>query len=572
MSHEDFRANVSTHPDYIAMIDDWSKWRLSYEGGTHFLESYLEKFSKRETEEDFKKRKKVTPVAAHAKAAVNEIVNAIFERISAVVRKDGPDTYQIAVKGQEGGVDLRGRSMNAFIGRSVLPELLTLGKVGIYVDMPELLGPTLIDKGANRPYLYTYRAEDIRSWDYKRNQEQGELRAVLLRDWVYDTDPHGLPSGIIETFRKLWIDEDTGRVNAQFFDSEGIPLSDVIELNLTKIPLVILEITNSIMSDISTYQIALMNMESSDVAFALTANYPFYTEQTDEKAKFLKRSTVDSEGKATDAGSNDSEIKVGTTVGRTYGRNLERPGFIHPSSEPFLASIEKQRRMKEDIRQLANLALSTIQPKMASAESKALDQEGLQSGLAAVGLELERAERKVAMLWSAYEGSKTISMVNYPERWSLRSEEERRRDAKELSELAGSVPSKKYQKEITKRVARVLLEHKILPEELEQIEREIDRASFSTSDPEIIASDLERGLVSLETASKARGYAEGEVEKAKEDHAERLARIKEAQSDPSARGNPDESGNPQAGQIERQAANQTDQDGVVTDKTRGEGK
>lgn len=572
MSHEDItRTNVSVHPDYLAEVSDWEKWRLAYEGGTHFLESFLERFSKRETNEDFEKRKKITPVATHAKAAVNEIVNAIFERISAVVRKDGPDTYQSAIKGTEGGVDLQGRSMNAFIGRAVLPELLTMRKVGIFVDMPELLGPTLADKGKARPYLYTYRAEDIRSWDYRRNHELGELRAVLLRDWEYDLDPNGLPIGVIASFRKLWLDEESGQVAVQFFDDAG-NAEDPFLLELTRIPFVILEITNSIMSDISSYQVALMNMESSDVAFALTANYPFYTEQNDGLSNFQKIAKVDSDGKSTDSGSSDSEIKVGTTVGRRYGKNVERPGFIHPSPEPFLASIEKQKRMKEDVRQLANLALSTIQPKMASAESKALDQEGLQSGLAAIGLELERAERRVATLWSMYEGSKTVAMVNYPERWSLRSEEDRRKDAKELTELAGSVPSKTFQKEITKRVARVLLEHKISPEDLEKIEKEVDSNQFSTSDAEIIAMDLERGLVSLETASTARGYNPEEVRKAKQDHAERLARIKEAQSDPAARGNPDESANPEAGSNEKNKANLTDEDGVVTDKTRGEGQ
>jgi hypothetical protein len=57
-------------------------------------------------------------------------------------------------------------------------------------------------------------------------------------------------------------------------------------------------------------------------------------------------------------------------------------------------------------------------------------------------------------------------------------------------------------------------------------------AKYISSDPEAITKDLQNGLVSDATASLARGYDASEVEQAKKDHAERIARIQAAQAPP----------------------------------------
>jgi hypothetical protein len=77
------------------------------------------------------------------------------------------------------------------------------------------------------------------------------------------------------------------------------------------------------------------------------------------------------------------------------------------------------------------------------------------------------------------------------------------------------------------------------------------------------------GLVSAELASQIRGYPKGEVEKAKNDHAERLARIQLAQISPAARGNPLADPNPNGAKLEKENAKDTTEDSIVTDKTRG---
>lgn len=38
----------------------------------------------------------------------------------------------------------------------------------------------------------------------------------------------------------------------------------------------------------------------------------------------------------------------------------DRPGFIHPSSEPLLASMKLQEKLEQDIRKLINLAVQSM--------------------------------------------------------------------------------------------------------------------------------------------------------------------------------------------------------------------
>ena len=277
------------HPNYWASIDNWMKWRKTYEGGQPFRMHYLKQYTLRETPEDFAFRMQMSPVPAFAKSAVNEIKNAIFQRLRDVVRKGGSDTYQAAVAGENTGVDRRGSTMNAFLGMKVISDLLVMGKVGIYVDNAASIGPRMIDEIGVTPYLYQYPLEDIMSYACSRPDKPSEFSAVLLRDVVMQYDyPTGLPIATAVRYRRLWINPDTGKVMLQFHADNGDPVSlegqpsGPIELNLTKIPFVLLDIGDSIIKDVCDYQIALLNLLSSDVSYALRANFPFLVKQVDQ--------------------------------------------------------------------------------------------------------------------------------------------------------------------------------------------------------------------------------------------------------------------------------------------------
>ena len=201
--------------------------------------------------------------------------------------------------------------------------------------------------------------------------------------------------------------------------------------------------------------------------------------------------------------------------------------------------MKKQELLQREIRTLVNLQLSNIEPRRASAESKQMDMQGLEAGLAYIGLELEHAEREIAKIWSLYEGNSTVASINYPRDFSLKTEEDRRREAKETLALLPTLPSETFRKVLAREVAISLTAGKVSNEELERIQKELRDAPQIVVDPETIIKDHENGFVSTKTASVMRGYAEDESEKAAIDHAERATRVLNAQTNMAARGMPD---------------------------------
>jgi len=529
------------HPDYKRSINDWDKWRLCYDGGDDFVEEYLKQFSQRENAQDFANRKEIAPIPTFAKASINDIKNAIYQRATDIVRINGSDTYQRATIGDLMGVDNSNSSMNAFIGREILPELLPISKVGVFVDMTPAVGETKYDLGSQHPYLYTYHAEDIRSWAY----EGTTLTSVLLRHYSYKYDDNtGLPKDEITTYRLFQLTSE-GVEFREFDRRNNVIDSDI--LDLPRIPLVIMELSQSLMADVANYQIGMLNLASSDISYAMKSNFPFYVEQFDPRVdqQNRRRQATTEDGTAEAANTaKEGQIQVGNTQGRRYPINTDRPDFIHPSSEPLEASMAKQEQMKIDIRQLVNLSFN----------------EGLEGGLANIGLELERGEREIANIWAMYEKSESAT-ITYPKEYHLESDEQRVNTANIKVDLMAKIPSLLYQKEMTKDIIHSTLSHKLRPHELEAIKKEIDAAVIMDNRSDTLDKDIENGLVGNALASKIRGYPKEEVEKAKIDHADRIARIQAAQlaaTNTSSRGNVDMETDSQAANNEKKISQSKD--------------
>lgn len=546
----DSGANIAelTHPLYDKSVDDWEKFRLTYRGKYDFIDTYLRKFSIRETDAEFYDRKSITYVPAFAKSGVNEVKDSIFQRLPNVNRSDGPESYQKAIVGNIGGVDMLGASMNAFLNLHVLPELLSMSKVGVYVDSPTSRGQTLADR-TGHPYIYTYKAEDIRNWAWQSTGDTFELRSLLLRDIVHDVDDTtGLPTGTFERFRLYWVQKD-GTVWCQFFDADGKPTapqgaSGVTPQRLptTRIPFSLFELNASILDDVADYQIALMNLESSDITYSLKSNVAFYTEQFNPliESPFLRTpsrtestgTTVAEGGEVKDSNiAKSDEITMGAGTARRYPKDLDRPGFIHPSAEPLRVSMAKEEQMKRDIRMLIKLAVQNLAPSRESAESKGMDERSLEAGLSAIGLVLETGERQIATLWAEYENSEPPE-IGYPAQYDLKSDKDRRDGAKAIQDTM-HIPSITYRREATKQITTLLMGDKVSMNTLQAIHSEIDRQEVITT-PEEIEKDVKSGLLSLGSAAAAKQYPKDEVEKAAKDHADRVARV--VQSQASARG------------------------------------
>lgn len=528
-----------THPEYNEESKHFKKWRLTYRGGSDFIESYLKPFSVRESYIDFIKRRELTYVPAYAKSALIDVKNAIHQRMVDVARKDGPLSWQEAINGGIGGVDYKGNSLNSFMGNLVLDELLPMRKVGVFVDRQPVA--TKSESRKNRPYLYMYNTEDIRSWDY---DEQNNLINLLLRNHNFTVNKYGLPDKTEEFYLHYYIVD--GKVVLDTYNSKSELLTTQTS-SLTKIPFVIGELSQSLLTDIADYQIAALNLASGDLNYAQKSNYPFYTEQYDPASELYTRQAYTESDKAFDYDgdtvnfsdnndgtsknanrADDKAIEVGSTQGRRYPTNTERPAFINPSPDPLRVSMEKQEVLKREVRELINLNLSSLRSVRESAESKKEDSKGKEEGLSNIGLELEHMERQIAEIWAEYESTKAASIA-YPTNYSLRSDAERRTEAENLTTEAIRINSSTYQKEMAKESVALMIGHKVSQDTLDKIFDEIDSATVVHIDPEEIRADHEAGLVGTETASKSRGYPEGEAEQAKIDHADRLARIAAAQ-------------------------------------------
>jgi hypothetical protein len=588
--------NELKHPHFIANELNWLKWRLTAVGGTEFLRHYLVKYSKLEGDDEFAARKKISYVAAFAKKGLNKIRNAVFKRMVDIVRTGGPRTYQDACSVKDvRGVDLQGSSMTAYLAREVLPEMLSMAKVGVYVDMPRLPGPTVADKGNLRPYVYTYRAEHIRSWAVNKDGDPSEFVAVLLEDSDYNCDDKWelLPFQMVTSYRYVWIDRATGLVNLKFYnqdyDEKGVAYwaeGPPIELTIRKIPFVVFNLSDSLLADAADYQIALMNLNSADLGFALKANYPVYTEQIDWRSEspHLKSSTLtNTQASSWDAMSSQitvnadqvRQIKLGAMGGRQYPKEMDRPGFIHPSSEPMQVSMAKEEQMKREMDELITHSLSTLSPTQEAQRTSEEDDQT--AGLHYIGLALETGERKLAEFWAMYDGGEPAK-INYPTDYTLTTEEERQKRATFYKEMIPQIPSKTGQKEVAIRMVKALLENASDPKDLEKAIDEVRKAVVIFSDPEGVKTDLEQGLVSRKLASIIRGYPEGEAENAKEEYEERLKAINVSQAPGGGTGALADTGqargvdgaDPTAGKKEKDASQKNqDKEPVPHDKTRG---
>lgn len=512
----------SRHPEYDEKL--WDIFDLVYKGGEDFKEAFLFQRNK-ETTSYFELRKKITPISAHAKSAVNKIKNSIFSRIrQGVIREGGPESYQLAFKGENGGVDRKSSSMNTYLGRKILPKLLSTGKVGVLVEAPAQR------REGDSPYLICYRAQDIRNWTFF----EGELVQVLLRHNELILDEYGLPKENQTTFR-LYSKTDQGIVK-EIFNHEGKSLG-VAVLDLEKIPFHIFELTESLLQDVSSHQIALLNLASSDVSYAYRGNIPIFTRQV---SGFFQHMNNDLEESSDDLAisqihgkdsiqTKDSDYYVSPDRGIEYDRGEDRPDFISPSAEPLRVSMEKQDRLADEIRMLVNISLTNMEARSASAESKRFDERNLETGLSAVGQELEIGENEILKIWSDFEGVNNTGLVTYPDNYELKDDADRRKSADDILILKEKIPSARARIELQKEASIQLFSNKIPQARLKEILQEIEENKGQPSGAKEIAIDYELGLVGPQTASMLRGYEDNEWKIAQEAKAKRMEEAQSAQ-------------------------------------------
>jgi len=553
----DFASIVTNrHPSWIRDSYDWAEWRDCYEGGRTFRDRYLEMLPEREKVSDFLRRKNFTPIPTFAKVEINRVKNALFQRFDDITRSGGTIALHEAADGAKRGVDNKGTSMNSFMGKVLLPDLLVMGQVGVLVDAPRVNGPLQSDIPTGfRPYLSAYSVENIHHLVENDPGKESDFKAVLLCDSVRTTNVHTGVYDTTDTFRYYWIDEASGFVHIAHLNVRGEQTEELIVTNLTEIPFVLYDIGDSLIKDVCRHQIAMLNIASSDTNYVIDSNFPWLSRQRSGIA-------------ADHLGGTDTKITPGVNKGVWYEKGLNPPAYIAPPTDPMKLSLEMRQRLKEEIREMV----------LGVVESIGFDGT-IDAGLAYVGECLEQGENRVWDHWTAYEQTnpsrRRHPIVKYPDNWTIKSERERIEDARELLDLMFRVPGRGVKKEIAKLATQKLLRGRVAEKQIDEYLVEIDQAPYCTSDPTIVIPAKKEGIMSGETASLALGGVEGEWDKAEKDRAKRAADIAIAQSDAAngaGRGVPEMSVDPNNARAEQDDDRAGDLGGDTEEGQRGEGQ
>ncbi|MCI0559009.1 MAG: hypothetical protein MN733_10975, partial [Nitrososphaera sp.] len=299
---------------------DWQEWRDCYDAGDRFRELYLKKFSDREDNTEFIRRRDLTPIPAYAKREINRVKNSISQRLPDITRRGGSKKWRDAVAGIGRGVDRRGSSMNSFISKALLADLLVMGRVGVLVDAPKVIGSTMADVPTDfRPYLNGYPIERVPIRIPAPVDSPSDWLAVLLVDEATTIDPTNGVQVDVKTFRYYYLDPTRDNlVTVQVLDSVGKEIDGPILTELESIPFVMFDIGGSLIKDVCSHQVVLLNMISSDSNYAIDSNY-----------SFMVRQRGNSNAGAYLIG-DEQEATVGVRKGLFYDKGLNAPAFISP--------------------------------------------------------------------------------------------------------------------------------------------------------------------------------------------------------------------------------------------------
>jgi hypothetical protein len=516
--------------------DDWVEWRYCYSAGRLFRDEYLERFSDRETKKEFARRRDLTPIPSYARLEITRVRNALTQRFPDIIRRGGTKAWQEAVAGIGRGVDRRGSSMNSYLSKYLVPEVLVMRRVGVLVDAPRVIGETAADVPENfRPYLNYYPVEHIERLIPAPVESPSDWSAVLVKDINREYDVETGSVTDVQTWRYYYLDPARGnRVTIQKFNDKGEELESPIRTNLTAVPFVVFDILDSLIKDVCSYQIAHLNLISADTSYAIDANYPFMVRQR---------------GNAIPAHllGEDDEMFIGVKKGLWYDKGLDAPSFISPPVEPMKTSLELRKGFREEVHEMVTGALA------------ALGEDGtMESGLAFIGQCLEDGESRLWDHWAAYEqinpSRRKTPQILFPEDWSLKTEEERLNEAEKYIDLMNKLPGQKGKKTAAKTAYDRWLRGRIPLAELDAIKAEVDAAPYSISDPDIVIKAKKEGIFSAETSALALGANEDEAEKAKKDKEDTQKAIMAAQTDlqRAGPGNPGAAVDPNSNSVARQ--------------------
>jgi len=523
---------IHQHTTTLFDHNDFIKWRYCYEGGSTFVNEYLERYvgsTGQEGDDAFDRRQSLTPVPSFAKKEINAVKNSISRRLVDVTRPGGSDKFQDAIAGNGRGVDLRGSTMNTYLTKKVLPELLVMGQVNILVDAPDVEAVSRAEVPKNfQPYLNRFVIENTPVMIEADPDSPSDWAHVLVETVKYEFNLLTGQQDCTREFRYYWLDETRDNlVNIAFLDENGDQTKAPKLTNLEAIPVVQFDIGGSLMADACSHQIALLNIASADSSYAIDSNFPFLVKQ---------RGATDVGEHLDDGNDSSGTARMGTSYGLAYGKGLNAPAFISPPSDPMRASLELRKELKDEIHELVMGGLTDLG-----------DEGSTEAGLAAIGLCLQAGESRLWDHWAAYEDSRIesrkVATINYPDSWTLKTDEQRLIEAEKFIKLGNIIVGETNKKELAKKAVGILHRGTVSSSDLKKMEKEIDDSPIGIADPDVIIKAKKEQILCSETAAAALGAKDPkkEAEGCQKEAADRAAQVVAAQSDiaNAGAGNPD---------------------------------
>jgi len=413
------------HPDYQANSDKWKRCNAVCGGqdGVYAMGTELLPQLTGQTDQEYKKYQQRTPFYNASWRTVVGLQGMLFRKPPEVVV---PTTIVPMLD----NIDLQGTPMHVF-SLEVAEECLKVGRVGIFVDYPEVdLNGTAADALANnyRPSMQMYRALSIINWKTRTIKNKTILSLVVLvenRDIPKDEfeDTIGVQYRVLDLTDQVQADgtkKTVYRVRVIVIQTdpvtgaeEEVTLSTVMPMingqYLEEIPFQFIGVDDVNWNVDEPPLIDLFDMNISH--FRVSADYEHGCHFTGLPTPVITGYSVDNTGE--DGGTQQS-LTIGSTTAWTFPRPDAKAFYLEFTGEG-LGALERNLARKEGYMAILGARMLEVQAKggVESANTAAIHRSGEQSMLASVAQAISLGMKQVLSVFCKFGGANDVSVVKY---------------------------------------------------------------------------------------------------------------------------------------------------------------
>mgnify|MGYP006411322021 FL=1 len=439
------------NPLYKKQLPNWQFFMNSFQGGEQYkAQSYLTRY-KIETDADYTKRVKQTPLDNHCASIVQIYSSFIFTELP--IRTMGSLTDDVIINDFFEDADREGRSWDNFMKQaSILSSVY--GHTWVVVDRPNAEVATKQDEIDNgiRPYVSLITPPNVTDWKYTR-LDNGVYELTMLKTLIHKDDD----SAVYKIYYKDRT--DTVTLNGEAITTETVPNP------YNKITAVPLYAQRGLKPGTSISDIA-------DVADMQRAIF----DENSEIEQIIRLSSHPSLAKTAD-----------TRVGSGAGGIIEMPTDLDPGLKPYLmqptsASLDSIRNAitdkVESINRMSNVgAVRAIESKTMSGVALETEFRLLNARLAEKAGNLELAEEQIFQLIALMVGTTWDGIIEYPNSFNTR---DKYNDLQFYQQaLASGIDSELFKKGMQKKIIQLMFDN---DESLSDMLNEIDSSSTFTTD------------------------------------------------------------------------------------------